>query len=210
MTVSKNNPPVINTGVFSSLMWWLGDLVAYAAIGFAGFVILWVLHDPWVNIGYWLVGADSPLPGVSFIGGVPYVGHLISAWMRSPVYLVATVLMVACNICQFLYLMKTKGYLKIGKAWGATLEVVAIAGWLIEIVVALLEHPIYLSGWAGIKADFPMLDLAYVQWGELASVAVLMFLFEVSIVVCALLIISLKKNRMREKAERQAQIKGAA
>ena len=206
---SKSSTPVINTGAASLLAWWTFDAVAWFALGLGAATILWVLHAPWINVGQFLVSSDGPLPLAGAVAGIPLIGGLLSGWMQSAAGWVAIVAMAAINILEVIFFLRELGYLSLKGKWDDFLTVAGVLSWTIELWVALLAHPIYLGGWAGFSADLPVPTLGRFLIGEMVSVALLMFLFECSMIGGILVILSLRQNKARSKAKAKARTTGA-
>ena len=203
-TGSKKNGAVVDTGAGILAAWWAFDLFCWFMLGVMGITVLWILHDPWLNVGAFLVGSDSPIPGVGLIGKIPLIGGWIANAMATPVSWVATVAMTAVNLIQVLAMLNQTGYLTLRGKWPVTLSIFAVCSWLIELWVALLEHSVYVGGWSGLVYDLPIPSLSSVDIGGVISVCLLMFLFEVSIYVGVLTILALKNNKGRSKAAARA------
>jgi hypothetical protein len=199
---------VVDTGAGVLLAWWMFDAFCWFLLGLMAVTILWLLYDPWLTVGQFLVSSDSPIPGVGLISQIPLVGGMIASAMSNVVGWVASVAMTVVNVIQMLALLNQTGHLALKPKWSKTLSWFAVLAWLGELWVALLAYPIYAGGWAGFVADLPVPTFSYFDLGAVTSVLFLMGLFEVSLYFAVILILALKHNKSRSKAKARAKTTG--
>jgi hypothetical protein len=211
MTTNKaRKGAVVDTGAMALLSWWAFEMACWFALGLVGITVLWLLHDPWLNVGEFLVGStNAAIPGASLVAKIPFIGGVISGAMVNTVNWVATVAMAIMNVIQVLAMLSGTGYLTLKPKWVSILTWFAMGSWVIELLVALLEHSVYVGGWAGFVADLPIPTFSYFRMGAIVSVILLMFLFEVSIYVGAICVLAMRNNKSRSQAKARAKAAGA-
>jgi hypothetical protein len=200
----KKKVAVLDTGAATLFGWLLLTFFCWGLLGVMAVTILWLLHAPWITVGQYLVSDESPIWGAGLVFQAPVIGPWISEQMMAPVSWVATVAMTLINSIQVLAILQRTGYLTLKNHWIEMLSLFAIGSWMIELWVALTQYNVYDGGMAGFMIDLPLPTLAYWNWGEIASVIFLMFVFEASIYLGAIAILALKHNKGVTKARAKA------
>ena len=205
-----NKTPIIKTGTLTLLFWWFAELAAWLFVGAVACTIFGIALEPWQEGALFLIGKESPLPFIGWLFRLPLIGESLRFLASNPIQWVASVLMVVFNILQALFILLELGHLKnLKKAWVQRIKVGAIFAWIIELCIALIEHPIYAGGMSAFLSDANPFAFAvrpqYFIFGEIVSAAILLGLFEGFVYFSMLVVFMLRNNASRCKAQAKAQ-----